>query len=1117
MMSNNNVQLLQQQILQAISIAENPMNTDLELKKQAVNFLSSVKKDTDPSLLLQVYLSIYKLDETNNIYKFLSIQGLSDLIIISKEKNDLQSLAILKNESITLIADPSLANEPEFILNKFSELLANLFYTMYSAKNNDLWDSFFKDLITIFNIDSVLMNKNGFYRLSIFLKVTLQINTMIGEQMYNNNESKQIQDFHNNLKDSMRVNDVELLTNLWSQILAKVDNNDEIIKLTLSNIGSYVSWIDINLIINETCLQLIFNNFKSNTVVACCGCISEIISKKMPAENKVSLLEMLKLTEKLNNLIQVAITEENTEILLSLANLINGIGLEYCIMLENNSTDVNIVSQVDNLIIKNVISIILIFLKLEFKDDNAVSLEINMKVFTFLSNYFSFLKKSFAIGGKPGSPVNLQSKKLPIDEQHLNIMREIMNILQFKMVLNDDFEDYSTIDLQDLHEYNDSYREKLKNFQDSICIINPQVYLQQMVTYLQIDLRMDENWRFKEFYLYQLNNFAESVRNNLIGVAKNELFTNETTKILNKLLKNILVNNKSLITDNNNFLIIPPFFEIIGRHQNFLLIKESPTESSDELILLILNNFLSDFGIFNNNLKIKLTTWSSFNKFVKTCRPKLNMNQLVEIINKMKDILSISIDEVANPQLSAVVETTDNYLIKSISDADELFENQLFLFESIGFLMGSCSDLNYDILDYVLSPIFRQLEFTISTEVKTVGCLIKTHHMLFAIGNLIRGIHSGILPDNSYLHNLEFNGEKIVTNSVLIEVFSNIAEVVLVTLQFFSKYQLIRESVRFVFARLLILLNVNLGTYVDRLLTIFYSIDNMDNKEVIEFLTFVGQFFYILSNRPESFDILNKILTPLFQKVFEKLEELDKEVSLSTCVIEKTDINDENKSGSLSKTPSPELMNSRTDSYRDKLALKKALYSFIQGLTTNHIASLLTTNENSNTLSILINDLIDNIDCNMVNSEPVLMRMQMNVLINFIKNFGMGQASDTQDIHVNRVTKLEGLHEFLISKSVSLCFEVPFKPEYELNITKGPGRNVAIDLSRVLKAFYITNDAYCKKNGITNNDFISFLNESYFPSIQIPQNISNDFISNLINLNDKQFEKYWMDFIGKMK
>lgn len=103
---------------------------------------------------------------------------------------------------------------------------------------------------------------------------------MIGEQMYNTTGNRDAQKFHNELKDFMRINDVKVLANLWFKILAEIDNQDDITKLTLTNIGSFIAWIDINLIINENSISLIFNNFKSNTVIACCSCISEIISKK---------------------------------------------------------------------------------------------------------------------------------------------------------------------------------------------------------------------------------------------------------------------------------------------------------------------------------------------------------------------------------------------------------------------------------------------------------------------------------------------------------------------------------------------------------------------------------------------------------------------------------------------------------------------------------------------------------------------------------------------------------------------------------------------------------------------------------------------------------------------
>ncbi len=53
-MNNNDVNLLLQQIIQAIDYANNPANADVQLKTQAVDYLSNVKK-TPVLRLLSVY------------------------------------------------------------------------------------------------------------------------------------------------------------------------------------------------------------------------------------------------------------------------------------------------------------------------------------------------------------------------------------------------------------------------------------------------------------------------------------------------------------------------------------------------------------------------------------------------------------------------------------------------------------------------------------------------------------------------------------------------------------------------------------------------------------------------------------------------------------------------------------------------------------------------------------------------------------------------------------------------------------------------------------------------------------------------------------------------------
>lgn len=83
-MNNNDANLLLQQTIQAIDYANDPTNTNAQLKNQAVEFLSSIKTTSSPDTLINVFLLIYK--QENPIYKFFAIQGLTDLCLICKEK-----------------------------------------------------------------------------------------------------------------------------------------------------------------------------------------------------------------------------------------------------------------------------------------------------------------------------------------------------------------------------------------------------------------------------------------------------------------------------------------------------------------------------------------------------------------------------------------------------------------------------------------------------------------------------------------------------------------------------------------------------------------------------------------------------------------------------------------------------------------------------------------------------------------------------------------------------------------------------------------------------------------------------------------------------------------------
>lgn len=122
------------------------------------------------------------------------------------------------------------------------------------------------------------------------------INSEIADQSFIRSKESQLK--NNNIKDWMRDNDIMKLSNVWFQCL-KLDEQivsqcPGLINSTLDCIGSFISWIDINLIIdaNNYYLQLIYKflNLKE-TKISCYNCILAIISKKNETNGQTGFSE----------------------------------------------------------------------------------------------------------------------------------------------------------------------------------------------------------------------------------------------------------------------------------------------------------------------------------------------------------------------------------------------------------------------------------------------------------------------------------------------------------------------------------------------------------------------------------------------------------------------------------------------------------------------------------------------------------------------------------------------------------------------------------------------------------------------------------------------------------
>lgn len=1110
-------------IKEAIQVANNPAS-DAISKRHAVEYLNDVKSDPN---VVQWVITLLNDSQSDEMCKFVSLQILSDLIMSHINTNTaLTNITIIKDSILNILKDKINRNErdPEYMRNKMSELVTKLFLLMYGECNGNQWNTFFVDLFTILQINSLLDTHTLSFStlgLDYLLRICIYINSEIADQTFI--RSKEIQLKNNCLKDQMRLNDIKLLVQIWINTLRYVLNDTkqnvdtnlmELTTWSLSCIGSYISWIDINLIINPTYINLIYNFLDYNeTKIACSNCLCEIITKKMKPIDKLSLISLLNITDKLNSLNH----NDDLEIHENLAKLASTIGVELSLIMEqcqdimdnsnqnkngnqnsnnNNNNNISIVHNLsnndtevqqvliaaDSRILHQCAPLILKFMSHEYDS-------VTQQCFPFISQYLSIMKKLFALGGKPGSAVAINSKKQPLDSEHSNFLVTLMSVIFKKMRIDEDCDDDDSQD--EIEEFNDTIRSKLKTFQDSICVINPQLFLENISNMIQSLLTAttsgsNVNWRDLELALWQMNNLCETIRNNLFGLPKQEIISSPSATLMFKFM-NSLLNSNSIFQIDISYVEIA-FFELIVRHNNFI--------TGEKEYFTLLNAFCSEFGMFNKRERVRLRTWYLFTRFLKMIKPKYPISILSEIIAKINPLLTIKVRSI----------NMDG------SENDTTFDNQMYLFEGVGLLIGANSDTNYDILDNVLKPLFTQLESCISSQMQTPEIVLQCHHILMAIGTLARGVHAGLVPE-SQVNNTLVNKQLI--HQSLIEKFSNIAEVVLVTFSYFNKHENIRDASRFAFSRLIPILNSGILPYANKLIALFLESD-LKMLELNDFLGFLGHMIHTFHKDENCLQLFTNLLTPTVNKVHQMMNFIEND-SLNQNNTNGTN-NNTNFNGNNVATEIKDVHNKNiivTDSFRDKILLKKAYFAFLQSFVTNNVTSLLLFPNNANTLSIILTDLLTYTPAEI--QETSAMKLALNVLANFIKFFGSGKCTDPKDPHAMEIQKIEGLNEFFITKVVPLVFEIPFNPEYKFNVKEGTYRIVACDLSRLLKELYSQSIADPNTpTDINSNPLLKYLSQIYFPQIQFPSQLSMELIEVLVTQDQKAFEKYYVSLIDRL-
>ncbi|EDK47395.1 conserved hypothetical protein [Lodderomyces elongisporus NRRL YB-4239] len=985
---------MESQILNAIEIALDG-SADQKLQVQAYEFLNEVKGSKSGYDTALKLLSSSPSNTLISQLKFFLYQVLEENAENLDPEDCLQLCQTLfKMLSEFIVND---LKDEAFLRNKLAQVFAKVFTQVYISTVPD----FLTNLLATTQTNSQLA-------LDYYTRILMSIHMEIGDKYIT--RSPALSERNMTLKDAIRSRDMSALVTSWFNILENTNNLDEVLDNTLNIIAQYVDWMEIGLFVSPQSINTIIGYLsRENERNSTCETLIHILLKKMPAQNKLELVSLLNLT----NVISSIDLSDDLEFVERIAKLANQIGEELLIVLGNQPS---LLDQVNEQLLK-LWPIVLTFLGHEYDD-------VSQSVFPFIQQFLGACKKHSQL-------------------YSVELLSTLLNKTISKMEYDEEDDDSDEETERQFAEF----RARLKLFQDGIASLVPDLYIEAVPIIINQSLfEGDKPWNKLELGMFELSNFSESLKNNVINAPKAKISESKPYLMFQEFLVKLI--NSPFIIKVNHPLIQSSFFELVVKHYSFL----NSHENRKELVFKIIEIFTSPLGLLNSNDKVRLRSWYLFFRFMKLTKPKMDNEALIEdIVLKMQPLLVIKAELPTRDEDDDVVENGN-------------FNNQQYLFETMGLLISLIPNeyvsLKVKLVQAMFQPIFNDLEKCISIANKEPIIVLQAHHSLMALGTIVRGY--------DYETNLKFPPE-------VVEKVDNAAQVVLITLENFSKSESVRDASRFAFARFIPILNSTIiSGHLTKLITIIWSAPNLKISEISDFLSFLGQIAHTYRTDENIYQLLNNFLSPLFKKVFEVLD-----------------------------LPVTEDESLRPDISRDKNFLKKAILNFINAIIINHLPSLLVTESNKNELATVVSKLFEYAyDI----SDTAVSKLAIVQLINLVNVFGQeGKISDEQDKYGQSLPPVEGIDNFLMEKVVNLSFELPFRKQ-EFVLGDAQYRLIAQDIALLLKTFQ-------QKKG---EQFVEYLSV-YLTNMGLGQDMTNDFCSNLINLDLKDYKKYFVTFVSQMK
>lgn len=989
---------MESQIENAIQIGWDP-HSDPALKQQAFEFLNNLRSDPQA---WQACVSLFVRDPSPlEVVRVVCLDAVNNAIMI---ENDAGQLVILKDALLGYVKR-SYANNPEHIdsptlQNKLTQTLTLLFVRLYKQG----WESFMDDFLSLTSLPGSDRRDNP-AGCVLYLRVLLAVHDEIADQLL----SRQPDEANRNvdLKDLVRERDMQKVVRSWQEILAQYQNQDDrIIEMTLKVLGKWVQWIDITLVIQQDMINLLLpliGRTKGDTDKvrdAAVDAYTEITSKKMKPTDKMELIAFLGLQQIVTELVNSPPLNQyrgtpkyDTDLAEAVAKLVNVVMTDVVKVLETFTQDAGSKAEQH---LHDFVPLLLRFFSDEFD-------EVCSSVIPSLTDILTLFRKI-----------------TPLPPRYSEMLPSILNAIIMKMRYDetaswgDEDEQTDEAEFQEL-------RKRLQNLQKSVAAVDQTLYLETLSnlvanTFQTLDQQGPQmDWRDVDLALHEMYLFGELALPNSGLAGKSQPNSAAAERLL-------LIMSKMVESDISNFphpAILLQYMEICVRYAVFF-------ENRQEYIPRVLENFVR--LVHHDHVRVRVRSWYLFYRLVKQLRAQVQ-NMTETVIQSIGDLLSIKAEVTSDE--------ADDDMSSDESDhsADAMFTNQCYLFEAIGCISSTTGTPVEKQVLYarsIMEPLFTDMQQNLPrAKSGDSQAILQVHHIITALGILAHGYADSPTGNN-------VNKQPAPAKEIS-EVFSRVAEAILVALKELNTNREIRTACRSAFSRLLGVLGVTvlpqLPQWIEGLLS-----QSSSNDEMAMFLRLLEQI--VFNFKGEIYEILNLLLTPLLQRIFEGLSQ------------PATGTDDDIQLGEL----------------------RREYLHFIQIILQNDLGNVLVSETNQGYFESLISSIIT-LARTISHGNMATSRLAFGLLTKMTSVWGGPDVATISSTPTpptaNPTPFIPGFDGFIVERFHPVCWEVLQDPQF--NPADAQTRQVMNEIVQLEQTIYTK----------TGEVFIRNLQSTLFPSIGI--------------------------------